>query len=358
MKNAMARLLCCTAFLCAACAAGAEPLVTWGTLPALPDSFGFGAPFVGCSNGVLLVAGGANFPEQPPWAGGKKAWYDTVFALESPEGAWKKAGHLPRSLAYGVSITTKRGLACIGGADATRHYTDSFLLIWRDGAVVSEPLPSLPKPVAYACGALAGNTIYIAGGREGPDTPATLHSFYALDLGAPNPAWRELEPWPGAPRMLAVAGALDGSFFLFGGTDLIPDAPAKPRRQYSRDAYRYTPGQGWKRLADLPVFSAAAPTPAAPVGTTQLLVFGGDDGANVDKDLREAHPGFASGVLAYDVKRDAWTKAGTLPKDAAQGLYPPVTTSMAEWNGGLVLPSGEIKPGIRTPKVLVGRIAK
>ena len=39
-------------------------------LAELPDAEGWAGMFAGVSNGVLIVGGGANFPEKPLWEGG------------------------------------------------------------------------------------------------------------------------------------------------------------------------------------------------------------------------------------------------------------------------------------------------
>src|SRR5262245_10143796 len=88
-------------------AAGAE--LRWERFAPLPDSHGFAGSFAGVSDGALLVAGGANFPDGKPWEGGAKVWHGIVFVLESPHGAWKAAGKLPLPLAYGVAISHERG---------------------------------------------------------------------------------------------------------------------------------------------------------------------------------------------------------------------------------------------------------
>lgn len=98
----------------------------WKRLPSLPDQEGFAAPFAGVSHDALIVAGGANFPEKKPWDGGTKVWYDAIFVLEKPEGEWKIAGKLPRPLAYGVSVTHRNSVVCVGGSDSKRHYSDVF----------------------------------------------------------------------------------------------------------------------------------------------------------------------------------------------------------------------------------------
>ncbi|MFM8470818.1 MAG: galactose oxidase, partial [Limisphaerales bacterium] len=249
----------------------------WKQLPSLPDKEGFASMFAGVSRGALLAAGGANFPDKKPWEGGKKIWYDTVFVLEKPDGAWKVAGKLPRPLGYGVSVTHGGGVVCVGGNDANGHRAECFVLtVGYAGPTANQlepfiqtmPLPPLPQPIANLNGALLGNTLYVAGGIAKPDSTSTLKKFFALDLAAKTPAWRELEPWPGPARMLAVAAVQDGSFFLVSGADLSAGPDGKPVRTYLRDAYRYTSGKGWQRIADLPRAAGAAPSPPPTVGPT------------------------------------------------------------------------------------------
>ena len=120
----------------------------WASLPPLPDAEGFAGSFAGVSSGALLVAGGTNFPDKRPWEGGTKVWYDTIYALEKPDGKWVKAGKLPRPNGYGVSITTDDGLICIGGGDATANFRDVFRLRYAEGKITTQALPMLPKPCA------------------------------------------------------------------------------------------------------------------------------------------------------------------------------------------------------------------
>jgi len=328
------------------------PILTWDTVPPLPDPVGLAGVYAGVSNDALMVAGGANFPEAPPWDGGEKLWHDAIFVLTDPDSVWQQLGRLPRALAYGVSLTTDEGVICIGGGDANRHYTEVFRLEWTGESVNITELPPLPRPTAFMCGAILGNTIYVAGGREQPDSPGALKTFCSLDLSEKDAQWDELEPWPGRPRMLAVAAAQDGAFFVVSGVDLVHGDDDTVKREYLRDGYRYRPGEGWTRIADLPRAVAAAPTPAVSLGQTHFLVLGGDTGADVGKDLREGHPGFSPEILAYHTITDTWVMAGTLPKNPDASLWPPVTTTTTEWRGRIIVPSGEARPGIRTPQVL------
>jgi N-acetylneuraminic acid mutarotase len=319
--------------------------ISWEKLPAIPDPEGFAAPFAGVSGGALIVAGGANIVGDKWREPFVKKWYDSVFVLEKPDGKWRTGFKLPRPLGYGVSVTADDAIYCFGGSDSTQHYAESFRLVWKNGAIKTAPLPPLPQPCANACGALVGRTIYIAGGIETPTATSALHTFWSLDLDAEEPIWRELEPWPGPERMLAVAGEHDGSFYLFSGAKLTAEPDGKPVREFLRDAYRFTPGQGWTRLADLPRAAVAAPSPARFVASLGLLVMTGDDGLNVTFQPVEKHPGFPQNALAYDLSADAWSVLGIVPFSRA-------TVPTVLWKKRVVIPNGEVRPRVRTPEVM------
>ena len=325
--------------------ASATP-IQWLRLPSIPDREGFAGPLAGVSGGALIVAGGANFPGKKPWEGGAKVWYDSVFVLAQPDGLWLRAGRLPRATGYAVSVTFRDTVICAGGSDAAQHRAEVFRLEWRAGALQYAELPPLPRPLANACGVMLGETLCVLGGTETPTATNASRAFYALDLARRGAVWRELEPCPGPGRMLATAGALDGSLYLFSGTALKPGPDGKPLRELLRDAHRYTPGQGWRRIADLPRAAVAAPSPA-PAAAGRLLVMGGDDGAQMHSP-QFLHQGFPRTVLAYDPRGDRWEAAGTAP-------FALVTTATTEWHGATVVPGGEIKPGIRSTEVWSGR---
>src|SRR5690606_27042389 len=140
---------------------GSGPRV-WEQATQVPDAVGFAGAYAGVSNGHLLVAGGANFPEGTrPWSGGTKHWNDKVFVLVEQEGAWKEIGRLPQPMGYGVSLTWQDGVIIIGGADQTKHYQEAYVLHYENGRLKTEKLPDLPAPNANACGALVDDVIYV-----------------------------------------------------------------------------------------------------------------------------------------------------------------------------------------------------
>jgi len=373
---------------------GAGPL-SWSELPPLAPApgqdtqIGLAGPFVGIHKGALIVAGGANFPDALPWEGGQKRWWDDVHVLEkTADGKYQwitdSAFKLPRPSAYGVSISTPDGIICLGGCAADSCHDQVFLLTWDPVArrISTEPMPSLPRPLAFMAGAQVGTTLFVAGGQEKMKGGLPTRSFFSLDLSKKSDAaqfqWQERAAWPGPPRIVNLAVAqTDGStecFYMLSGRNPRSDRAT----EILTDAYKYNPASDtWKKLSDI------APDGQAPRcimagtaiedGKNQVLVFGGADGDLFltleqlgqaiekakqagDDDRAEQltaqqvqiltqHPGFSRDILSYNTVADSWVKAGELPATSQ------VTTSAVRWDAAIVIPTGEVKPGVRTPKV-------
>lgn len=327
-----------------------EQRLVWGDLPPLPATPGFGGPFVGVHADVLLVAGGANFPAAPPWEGGAKVWYAGIQALEPGSDTWIDAGELPAPRAYGAALSVPEGVVLLGGSDADRAHAECHLLRWEPESrtVRLTELPALPIPTVHPAAAAVGSVIYCAAGSDGTGPSSMTHAFWKLDVSAPEAKrrWRELPIWPGPARHKSVAATQGGrgrgaQFYLFSGS--IPKATEGGTFTYEflRDAYRFDiAAQSWARLADLPVPVAAAS--ATTIGQSHVLVFSGSTGEHVhDPDPR---PEFPRRVLAYHTITDTWTEIGTMPQAV-------VTTGVTRWQDQVVIASGEVRPGVRTPAV-------
>jgi N-acetylneuraminate epimerase len=322
----------------------------WTPLPSLPNSPGVASPFAGYSHDVLLVAGGANFPDAPPWKNGTKVWHDRIYALM--DGQWRIVGKLPEPMAYGISFQTSRGVLCVGGSDALNHRTDVFLMRLEAGQIEFESLPDFPLPIANACGVLTGSTVYVAGGTESSASTQASSTFFSLDLSAEKPQWNRLPDVPGPGRMLSVAATDEKSIFIFSGASLAPGNDGKPVRSYLRDSWRFDiAGSSWKRRTDLPFAAVAAPSPAAVAKSGKIIVLGGDDGSHVGFQPPEQHPGFSKTALVYDPAADRWTADTVL--NVSRVTVPLVGTS-----DGFILASGEVRPGIRSPEVWRLRIVE
>jgi N-acetylneuraminic acid mutarotase len=81
------------------------------------------------------------------------------------------------------------------------------------------------------------------------------------------------------------------------------------------------------------------------------VVLGGDDASRLNVTPLAAHPGFPGETWAYDPAADAWRAAGRMPR-------PTVTVPVVEWEGRHVIPSGELRPGVRTPEVWARQAAQ
>lgn len=260
-------------------------------LPDLPDPIGFGGPIVGVHDDVLIVAGGANFPGDPPWSvegrpPGMKIWYDRVYCLRaetSADGkalplAWHESTRLPRPLGYAATVSTARGVYVLGGETweapapggaATNHPVAEVLLLRWDRQsesveVVRDALPSLPRPSQYHAAAAIGDVLYVVASHGSRPDSMRLDSksFWSLDLTQPRAeqAWLELPTWPGSPReKMAFVPQQTGrgiALFLIGGSTWAkhPDGtPNDARAEHFADGYRYDPATStWTRIADLP----------------------------------------------------------------------------------------------------------
>ncbi|MBZ4191401.1 hypothetical protein [Niabella beijingensis] len=320
--------------------------------PPVPDKEGFAGMFAGVSNNVVVAAGGANFPDGMPWEGGRKVWYDALFLFSKKTGHWEKSPvHLPRKLAYGVSVSYKQKAIFIGGSDAGTHYSEVYRVTVLNGSAHLDSMASMPVALANMAGAIAGDFLFVAGGTLTPEgRPVAV--FLALDLKRNK--WIQLPSWPGPERMNAVAAGVGNDFFLFSGIQLI-DAAGGVQRKVLEDGYRFLPvfkngeltGGDWSKIEKLPRGLAAGPGPA-PVVKNRFVIFpGGLDNVTAQHKDPLTHPGFISEILLYDTKQDKWKTIGRLPKAEMR-----LTAPVIEYEKSFWIINGEIKPGKRTNTVL------
>ncbi len=320
----------------------------WDALPDLPNELGVAGPFVGISNNALIVAGGANFP-RPVWDH-EKEWHDRIDVLtRSDDGfEWVSGGTLLQRCGYGASVTMPDGVLCMGGNDGVETFDDVFLLRWNAELRKIEIVvfPALPEPCAFGQATIIDGVVYLAGGQNANGD--TLHNFWALDLNETadhdQTNWQALPAWPGESRAFNLTvhqhNGYENCVYVISGRNALGGEP-----QFLTDVWEYRPStEQWKRRTDVPrpVMGAAA----IGVGQSHLYVLGGDDGSLFDQvdELKDSHPGFPKETLRYHTITDTWTSAGAIPQNQ-------VTTNAVMWDDRIILPSGEVRPRVRTASV-------
>jgi len=316
-------------------------------LPDVPDQLGVAGPFVGVHGDALIVAGGANFP-RPVWEN-EKVWRDSIFVLtkDAGEWTWTEAGKLPRPLGYGAAVSPPQGVLCMGGNDSENTYTGAFLMTWnsQEKRIEFTDYPSLPAPCAYGQATVIGETVYLAGGQSAAGLETAMKNFWTYDLKQGSQGnWQKTTPWPGPARAFNLTVAQhNGSsncVYVMSGRTQKGDSVS-----FLRDVWEYNPQTDqWRERAQLPR-SVMAGTAVAH-GTDRIFILGGADGSLFTKaeELKDAHPGFPREALQLNTVNDIWSSAGEIPLNH-------VTTIPVHWGNTVILPTGEIRPRVRTPKV-------
>lgn len=364
----------------------------FSSLPDLPPNSGYfvqpglAGSYTGVDNDVLIVAGGANFPGELPWEGGAKVYYNEIFVLQKTDGeeySWKKMDEvIPFKSGYGGAVSTPEGLLCFGGNTVDKTILESWFIkyIPEKESVEITPGPKLPLPLTNFAYALVDNQIFMAGGLSDFGGASGKH-FFSLDISSENPdiwQWESLPVWNGSPRAFAVGtGQSNGEtncFYLFSGRDI--QSGKNPEILF--DAHVYNPLlKKWSMISDgenhnFPFMAGTA----FPVGATTIVFTSGADGKLMkkqqyietqiaqhkitgnedDNELQQLknnllhhlnnHPGFGRKLMAFNTITNEIYQMGELPETGQ------VTTSAVMWGDNVFIPSGEIRPGVRTPHIL------
>ena len=337
-------------------------------------SLGLAGSIAGAHNGVLIVAGGSNFPDSMPWLGGKKKYYGDVYVYfeKNKKLTLHKLFKLPIPVAYAAVCSTEQGIVYAGGENSEGITNKVWLLQWdiKSSMIVKKSLPDLPFAKTNAVASLHNSIIYVAGGET--KAGASEH-FFCLDLNNSDAGWKRL---PDLPKPVSHAVMVTQSsghhtcLYLIGGRKKNSESPS----DFYSSVYQFDLNtKSWKEKKSLP-YGLSAGTGIA-TGKHHILLFGGDTGETFHKTekliaaiaderdekrkqqlnqqrikLQSTHPGFSKEVLLYSTITDEWRKVGFIPFNS------PVTTVAVKWNDAVLIPGGEIRAGVRTPKILLGKI--
>lgn len=358
-----------------------EAEIEWSVGAMLPPADGVGeqpglaGPVAGIINNRLLVSGGANFPDGMPWRGAKKAYHDEIYLFEKENGRLGEATvskqRLPQPVAYCANVMTPDGLVYLGGENE-EGISDRVVLIGydkiKDGLLFSN-LPSLPLPLTNLAAACNGHMIYVAGGTS---KGGNSDKLFSLNVSRPGEGWQSLPDIPVKVSYAVMVIQSNGEhdcIYLIGGRRKNSDGLS----DILNTVYQFDlESKDWKRKQSIP-YSISAGTGVAD-GSNDILLLGGDNGETFSQEekisaairdekdeerskhllkdkisLLEAHPGFITDVLLYNTINDTWERTRPLPPGS------PVTTTAIKWGNDIIIPSGEIKAGVRTPRILIGK---
>ncbi|MFM1776140.1 MAG: hypothetical protein RJA53_1750 [Bacteroidota bacterium] len=351
--------------------------ITWkdaGVLPASAkgkSNFGLSGVVAGVLNQQIIIAGGNNFPEGLPWEGGVKKYYDQVFVYDVKGDTVFMADssvRLPSKVAYAAVAQLNDGIFYAGGENEKGPLTNVYLIQKNSkNGVVIISWPDLPEALTNAVAVVTSNAVYVLGGATKNGVSDKVWAIYLNDI---NAGWKYVSTMP-QPTAFAAAVFAQGQVYIMGGRKKGTDGISEIYNQVF--AWNIA-NNSWSKKAPLPYVVSAATAVTLP---DQILFIGGDKGVvfhevemlaskiaatsdlsvknnltEIKNNLQQTHPGFSKDILAYNLTTNTWRSFAQLTVAA------PVTTYAFIFNHKIILPAGEVKPGVRTPLIQLGIINK
>jgi N-acetylneuraminic acid mutarotase len=263
-----------------------------------------------------------------------------------------------------------------GGENEAGLSKKAFLIKFSiiENRIQVSSLPDLPDPLTNIFLTSIGNVVYAIGG-DGPSLSSS--AFLSLDLNKKNEGWKQL---PNMQIALANSAAVvqngaDGvNIYVIGGRSKDPSGISELHNTlliYNLQTKTWKSGSPISDGSKTMNFSAGT---AIPLLDHSVLIAGGDNGhvfhqiesylvhiaQSKTPEEKEAliakknqlvinHQGFDKSLLLYNTRANTWSKIGELPFPAH------VTTTAIKWGESIIISSGEIKPGVRTPNIMMGK---
>lgn len=348
--------------------------IDWNASAKLPnennlDHIGVAGPVTGIIDNKLIIAGGANFPEAMPWNGGAKKYQKNVYLYDlNADGELNFLGRqdFNDSLAYSANISLADQIISVGGERNGQAVSDVFSYGFEGNSLVRKSLPQLPLPLTNAGAVHISDKLYVAGGEN---ADLVSDKIFVLDLNDLDLGWKEFASLPKPLSHLVLVTDNKNNLFVVGGRKRNLNA----KSDISNDVYQLDVNTNAQTvLASLPE-QLAAGTGVYYQGN--ILLFGGDNGStfhqvehliadiNTTTDeerkqnlivtknkIQESHPGFSKQVLKLNLKDNIWTSLNEIKGES------PVTTTALLYNNAIIIPSGEVRAGVRTNQILIGKL--
>lgn len=343
---------------------------------AVQPASGVAGPVTGMHENMLLVAGGANFPDSMPWQGGKKKYYNNIYLFQKRGKQLipvPLTDTLPEPIAYAAVCSTPMGIVYAGGENESGASDKAGLYSWDPAShtLHLKKLPDLPVRITNASATVIGNIVYVAGGEN---TNGVSAACWSLDILHPDKGWIKLPPlpFPVSHAVLSAVRTSNGDKLIIAGGR---KKTASGISELCTSVYTFLiNGTYWEKSATLPYPLSAG---TGVVAGNNLLLFGGETGTTFSKveallaaistttDITEkenlileknklltTHPGFSREILLVDLGTGIVKPVGSIPYPA------PVTTTAVRRGQDIIIPSGEIKAGVRSPHILIATLKR
>ena len=384
-------LMAALALCLAACHTETMKVTELKPIPDAAYAKGVSAPFCGVAGDVLVVAGGANFPDKSLLEGGAKRVYADIWAKAPASRKWVHAGVLPDSTAYGATFAVDDALILAGGNVCGTTTDKVYELRLRYGKAVLRTLPQLPVPMEQCGWTRDGDRLYLVGG-------VGTTGVYACTIG--DYVWSKVADLP-EPLVQPVAFASAGKLYVWGGfnpetlevsdrglcLEISPlaslgrnDTPSViPTVTESGGASVILSGAEsgveesfWRKAPAIPDGGTFVGATGATLPDGRLAVVGGVNRAIFARALHNtpedripylskepAEYQFRQAVYAFDPATETWTQLTSDPACALAGPGVAVRALPGHGQSGpaatLFVAGGELKPGVRSPKIFTLR---
>lgn len=358
-------------FLTCSCFSFAEHRISWEAVGALPaqksydKNIGTAGLLQGMIDDYVIVGGGANFPIKPLTEGGSKVTHKDIYLLKESKNGLKLLEQIQWNtpIGYGASVSTGKEIYYLGGSPEAAHNKDVLKVSVKNGKMKIEKVAELTHGFENGVATYQNGKIYYGVGKIEHEEGKLKNSnrFFVLDLKTGEN--KELAAFPGEARQQTVGQVLSGKFYVFSGGSSVSYI----------DGYAYDFEKNvWEKVADVVVNGEKILLLGAnsvKISEDEMLVIGGfnhdlwneasDKLSNLkDKELADYKAqyfgkepfryGWNRKILVFNAKENRWRSIGEVPFDA------PCGAALLKHGNILYSINGEIKPGVRTPRIFRG----
>lgn len=330
------------------------------------ENIGVAGPLCGSYGDYIIVGGGANFPQGGPLVGGPKKTYPDVYVYHVKGERMQLTDQLqmPYEIGYGATVSTPEGVYYIGGStDPEGAKAISLMTVNQQGKLAGQEIGKLPFTVQNIAAAVVKHKLYLVAGKQ---DGKLSNKAWCYDLQTKE--IKELAAYPGEPREQVVGKVLAGRFYVFSGGSSV----------CYTDGYAYDfSSDSWTPAADVTNSKGEKVSllgaNSVQLNENEMLVVGGFNKAVYDNavanltslqgdalaDFRQAYFGadpaefkWNRELLIFNAKKNSWRSIGQVPFDA------PCGEGLVLIDNKLFSINGEIKPGVRTPRMYLGMISR